>query len=61
MIAFAIMSIFNAKIGKLHQKIREIIKQKWYKIWMILWGHPLCWKSTWSRRPFVSLLTQETR
>ena len=31
LIALAITSIFNVEIGKLHQKISEIIKQKWYK------------------------------
>jgi len=30
LIALAIMSIFNTGIVKLHQKIRDIIKQKWY-------------------------------
>ncbi len=32
MIALAIMSIFNTEIGKLHQKINDIIKQKQYKL-----------------------------
>jgi len=31
MIAIAIMSIFNEEIEKLHQKISDIIKQKWDK------------------------------
>jgi len=31
MIALAIMSIFNAEIGKLHQKISDNLKQKWYQ------------------------------
>ncbi len=30
MIALAIMSIFNAEVGKLRQKISEIIKRKEY-------------------------------
>jgi len=29
LIALAITSIFNAEIGSLHQKISDIIKQKW--------------------------------
>ncbi len=29
--AFAIISIFKAEIGSLHQKISDIIKQKWYQ------------------------------
>jgi len=30
MIALAITSIFNTEVGKLHQKISDIIKQKWF-------------------------------